>query len=507
MRKHQRWLMLIIAALTIIAFAFLYNTTEMNRVGANMVAKIYGRTVMQVDVEKAARNYQLALALGQYELVRSLAGQARSEEEAASSFIWNLMVLQHEAAALGIEPGAQEVVEMIKGLPVFQEDGRFDPVKYSNFVQQQLAPRGFSERQLEDVVRDTLRLREIKALVESPAVVFPSEVTPVLARMAPLDVVVFDFDAALAGEAAAVSDEEIQKAYEGRKDSLQAPEMRALRYVTFLVPEAETGKAETKEGAAARLAALQKTASETNDFAQALADSKEGMVAFAKRKNVEVQTTPLFDAKGGIIGKAAGSHDTGVVEAAREVAFRLPAQLGNYEIVELGQKGYAVIEVAEVKAPRQMEFEEARADLRAELIAKKRDGIIAEKAAALLPVLREKLAAGGEPAKVAAEAGLKTREIKDLNLFKRELMPEERTIAAAAADLPEGKLGDFHALSSGGGMAVYVAKRSEPNAKELAERRPMIEAGTLQGKQMLLFAQWLTDARNRSGLQMLHSTR
>ncbi|MFM8683193.1 MAG: SurA N-terminal domain-containing protein [Chthoniobacterales bacterium] len=55
-RKHQRWLMLLIAALTIIAFAFLYNTTEMDRVGSNMVAKIYGHNVMQVDIEKAVRN-------------------------------------------------------------------------------------------------------------------------------------------------------------------------------------------------------------------------------------------------------------------------------------------------------------------------------------------------------------------------------------------------------------------------------------------------------------------
>ena len=140
-RKHQRWLMTLIAAMTIIAFAWLYNTTDLDRVGSNIVAKIYGRDVMQVDIERVVRNYQLALALGQFELVRDLAGQAQTEDEAANNFIWNLMVLQHEAARLGVEPGTQAVVEKIKTLPVFQTEGQFDPVKYSTFMQEQLAPR------------------------------------------------------------------------------------------------------------------------------------------------------------------------------------------------------------------------------------------------------------------------------------------------------------------------------------------------------------------------------
>ena len=73
----------------------------------------------------------------------------------------------------------------------------------------------------------------------------------------------------------------------------------------------------------------------------------------------------------------------------------------------------------------------------------------------------------------------------------------------AVADLPEGSLGDFQARPGGGGFAPYVAKRAKPEEKELAERRPMIESGALQGKKMLMFAQWLADARRQSGLEML----
>ena len=220
LRKHQRWLMLVIASLTILAFAFLYNTTNLSQVGSNMVAKIYGRNVMQVDVEKAVRNYQLSLALGQLDLVRALAGQAQNENEAAGNFIWNLMILQHEAVALDVEPGTQSVVDRIKTLPVFQSEGRFDTTKYAEFVQKQLAPRGFTERQLEEVVRDSLRLEGVKALVESPAMLQPSEIEPLLARLAPADVVLLEFDPTALAKDVAVSDEEVQKAYDEKKASL-----------------------------------------------------------------------------------------------------------------------------------------------------------------------------------------------------------------------------------------------------------------------------------------------
>lgn len=497
LRKHQRWLMLVIAALTIIAFAFLYNTTEMDRVGSNMVAKIYGRKVMQVDIEKAVRNYQLALALGQFDLVRDLSGQAQNENEAASNFIWGLMVLQHEARALNIEPGAEAVVARIKTLPVFQKDGQFDPVKYSDFVQQQLAPRGFTERQLEDVIRDSLRLQEIKTLVEAPAIVQPGEIEPALKHFAPADVVLVEFDPAALAKEVTASDEDVRRLYDERKQSLLSPERRSVRYVAFMLSDKDAGK-KGKE----RISALQKIASETNDFAQALADSGRNMAAFGESKKEDVHVTPFFDAKGVADGKLF-DEDAEVIDAAKGVAFRLESKDGSYEIVELGQKGYAVIEVASVKVPRPLEFDEARADLRAELITQKRDRAVADKAAAAIPEIRTKLAAGQKIQDAAKSAGLPVREIKGLVVLDEKLKPEDREVAMAVADLSEGELGDIRTRPGGGGFAVYLAKRAEPDASTVAERKPQMEKNVLEGKKRIMFAQWLADARRQSGLEML----
>ncbi len=518
-RKHQRWLMLVIAFLTIVAFAFLYNTTDLDRVGANMVAKIYGRNVMQVDVEKALRNYQLALALGQYELVRGLAGQARSEDEAAGNFIWNLMVLQHQAATLGVEPGMQAVVNRIKTVPVFQTGKAFDPVKYSAFVQEQLAPRGFTERQLEGVIRDALRFEGIRSLVESPAMLSKDETKPFLARMAPVDVEVIRFDGATAAkgkdsdkdkgkgkgkgkdegnekvEDMSVTDAELQKAFAERKDSLQAPEKRSVRYAAFVMSESDKDLKDK-----ARVEALQRLSAATGDFAQALADSGRSLAETARAKSVKVQTTPLFAKDGTTVGALTGL-DGEVVPAAAEVAFRLPAT-GAVEIVQLGDDGYAVIEVAEVQAARPLTFEEARADLRADLIVAKRAEAVRAAADKTLASIREQLASGKPFAEAAKSAGAKTETIKGLSVFSGDLTPEQRELAVSVMDQPVGTLTAF-APGPGGGFAAYVAARGEPGAAMIAQRIPMIEQGLLQEKRMLLFAQWLVASRQSSGLQIL----
>jgi hypothetical protein len=493
-RKHQRWLMVLIAFLTIIAFAFLYNTTEMDRVGSNIVARIYGREVMTVDVERAIRVYQLALALGQFDLVRDLSGQAQTEDEAANNFIWNLMVLQHEARALGVEPDNQAVVDRIKTLPVFQTEGQFDPLKYANFMQEQLAPRGFTERQLEDVIKDSLRLAGVKALVQSPAVLLPGEVEPALQRVAPVDVEVLRFDAA-AVRGISVTEEELQKAFEEKKSTLQAPEKRSVRYVALVLKPEEKELADKD-----RVAALQKLATATGDFTQALGQGGS-LADTARARGLEVRTSPLFAAGGATTG-ALTDLDGEVVPAAAALAFRLPAAPGNFEIVELAQDGYAVIEVAEVQPARPLTLEEASADLRAGLIEQKRTVAVQEAAAGTLGKLREAMAKGDSFAAAVKAAKADTESMKGLSPFAEDLTPAQRQVAMAVMDQEAGTLGEF-VPGPDGGFAAYLAARNQPDGAALAEQRPKIEEGMLQGKEMLLFAQWLVTAREAAGLQIL----
>lgn len=494
-RKHQRWLMLVIAILTVVAFAFLYNTTDLERVGVNTVAKIYGRSVMQVDIEKALRNYQLAIALGQLDLVRDLAGAARSEDEAAENFIWNLMVLQHESAVLGIEPGVQAIVDRIKSLPVFQSNGTFDPLKYSAFMQEQLAPRGFSEQQLEFLVRDTLRLEGIRHLVGVPAVLFKGQVEMIRSRLAPLDVEVIRFSDTENVKTQEVSDEEVRAAFDAKRESLQMPEKRTVRYVAFVLPDSER---EAKDKS--RIEALQKLSSATGDFAQAMSDQSLSLEDAARVKGLEVRTTPLF-AKNGASSETLSDLDKDIVTSAADVAFRLPS-VGALEIAQLSNEGYVVMELASVEHGRPLTFEEAQADLRANLVAAKREHEEQAAAEKALSTIREQLAAGKPLNEAAQAAGAKVESFKGLSILSADFAVEQRQVLAAALDLSVGSLGQFIPQPEGG-FAVYLAARGEPDATLLAQQMPMIENSLLREKQMLMFAQWLVTARQASGLQIL----
>jgi len=323
----------------------------------------------------------------------------------------------------------------------------------------------------------------------------PGEVNSALERVRPLDLQVLRWNAATAAKDVQVTDEELQAAFQARATQLQVPEKRSVRYVLFaLSPDEE--KLEAKD----RVGALQKIATSTGEFAEALAGGGD-MAAVAGQKGLEVRTTPLFAPDGAASG-ALTDGDGEVVPASAPVAFRLPAGPGNYEIVQVGETGYAVIEVAAVEAARAQTFDEARADLRADLIAGKRDAALRESSASALAGMRTALSGGKTFAEAAKQAGLKPEKVEGLSVFDPDLEVPKRQLAAAALDLPAGTLGDF-VPSPDGGFAVFVEERGATDEKTAAEQRPRIESGILEGKEMLLMAQWLATARQESGLEIL----
>jgi len=136
------------------------------------------------------------------------------------------------------------------------------------------------------------------------------------------------------------------------------------------------------------------------------------------------------------------------------------------------------------------------------LIAGKRDAALREASASALAGMRTALSGGKTFAEAAKQAGLKPEKVEGLSVFDPDLEVPKRQLAAAALDLPAGTLGDF-VPSPDGGFAVFVEERGATDEKTAAEQRPRIESGILEGKEMLLMAQWLATARQESGLEIL----
>src|SRR5215210_4346170 len=103
LRKHQQFLMILITIMVIIAFVWLYNGTQFDKIVHDEVAKIYGRTVAQTEIERQARRFQLCADLGLFEMLQDLAGAGGFDRDRMyDNFIWNSFVLRHEAGELHI---------------------------------------------------------------------------------------------------------------------------------------------------------------------------------------------------------------------------------------------------------------------------------------------------------------------------------------------------------------------------------------------------------------------
>src|SRR4051812_39531895 len=157
MRKHHKWLMIVIAILAV-PFVFYFNKTDLSRTQHTDVGRIYDRPVTNVEFQRSARLLTLGQMLG-LTVSQELMGRAMSETDAYMNFTFNRLVLEHEAEQIGIRPPSSETAAHVKTLRPFQDDkGNFDIAKYTEFAQTRLPAFGFTEAQLEEMVSDQLAL-------------------------------------------------------------------------------------------------------------------------------------------------------------------------------------------------------------------------------------------------------------------------------------------------------------------------------------------------------------
>ncbi|MFZ1220435.1 MAG: SurA N-terminal domain-containing protein, partial [Chthoniobacterales bacterium] len=94
MRKHHKWLMIVIAILAV-PFIFYFNKTSWGVPRVSEIGRIYDRPVTQVEFQRSARLLTLAQMLG-LSLWHELTAGATSEADLYVSFTFNRIVLSHE---------------------------------------------------------------------------------------------------------------------------------------------------------------------------------------------------------------------------------------------------------------------------------------------------------------------------------------------------------------------------------------------------------------------------
>jgi hypothetical protein len=485
-RLHQRKLMLVIAILTIIAFVWLYNPANLNEMGANDAYTLYGRQLSQADVQREANKYYLAIDLQQLDLIGDLAGMAQDENQMLNEFIWNLFVLQHESRQLGIEPSDAQIAERIKSLPVFQTGGQFDPAKYGKFVSEKLGPRGFTERQLEGVIKDSLRLEVLKDVIGSPVAVSQAEVADAARILQKVDLQTVNFSAEEVLAAVTVTDDDIKMFYNQYQNSpmLIAPETRAVELVEFALP----ADAKPADGKAPGMEALQKLADAAIAFS-----SKAGSGDFAQlagASGLTVIKTPEFDRTGAAKGDLPENLSS--LSEIAPAAFLLSDQAPVSDPIQAGDKFY-VAKLVSTIPQRAMTLEEVRPMAEMRIRASKAGEALRQKADAAVTKIRAAMAGGKSFADAVAAEGLKVESLTGVS--PTGAAPDQQAIMRASLLMQPGQVSGFIPGMTGGYVA-YLAARAPLDAAELARQKDEIEPGLIEGKRRMLFVTWLDSARD-----------
>jgi SurA N-terminal domain/PPIC-type PPIASE domain len=501
MRKHHKWLMIVIAILAI-PFVFYFNKSDLSVKHQTDIGRIYDRPITTVEFERSVRFYTLAQMVGMSSMVQDLMMRPMTQDDAYLNFAFNRLVLAHEAEALGIQPTQDEILAYVKTLPVFQGAGGFDRAKFTDFVKNRLPALGFTEAQLEELVSDQLALNRLKDLLGAGLHVADSESAEYYDQFyGKLHVAVVRFREEDFQKDVKVTDDEVAKYYEAHKVELKTDEKRKVEFVTFGLNDAEK-KLTGKE----KIDALQKQAYRATDFAQAMLEKGAKFAEVAAKNNQPVIATGEFSV-------TAPDPQLGGSAQLAQYAFQLKPEDPASDALQ-GVDAFYVMHLVSVTPARPLILDEAKPKITDTLAKQKLKQLVATRANDVARTIREATKANTPLDKALAQMGLQTERIPPFSVIenpptpppkpeepkdKKPDVPDLQSIKSAVGQLNPGDSTDFVPTATGG--LVAVLEQREPGDPAGYEKvKTTFEKNYLQSKKMVVFDEWLHERRRAAGL-------
>ncbi len=498
MRRNQRWVMIIVSLVVIISFIGFYSsrTGQVGRGGPGedaVVARLYDRPVTRGQLERTARQFQTAFELGLPNFTRQEFSGDRQ------NFVWNLLVVRREAESMGFRPSDEEVVEAIKKVPLFQAEGGrgFDPAKYARFVENRLGPRGFSQRELEDLVRADLEIGRVSDLLTATVVVPPDEVKADYEMVfTKTNASVIRLKAADLARAVEVKEEDIAKYYHEEKDHLLDPERRRVAFVAFTLNDEQK-----KLPAVERTALKQKLANRADEFTQKMLEPGADFARIAAAFELPIKETPEFPKANAGLALKDQSIPLDALADFAATAFRLTAKDPNSDaLAGPDQESFLVQHLLHIVPARPLTLDEARPKIVESLKnTRARENLTAE-AEAIRKTLLDALASRQSIADAAKAAGQTATDLAPFTLSEPPYnIQDADLIIEKVAALNAGELSTLQTTPEGG-LFVYVRGREPINEADWEKQRPTLMTQQRLGRERVAFAEWLRAAREGAGL-------
>ena len=480
-RRYQQPLLIIFTLLIIVSFVGFFDRSGfIDKMGGARASTIYGHPVTLVQMQRESRKFELARDLGLQEFLKAVIGRPQSESEAIDNFTWNSMVLRHEAEELGITATDDEVLASIQAMRVFQtEKGAYDPTKYALIFENALQPRGLGKDHLEELVRDDLRLRKIRALLAATSAPSQGEVRAVFEQgyqKTEASVVRLKLDDFLA--TATAPDEDVKKLYEARKDQLKSEEKRKVKVAAFILPTTDK-PLEPRE----RAAALSKLSSAAEEFSIATAEKDADFDAVAAKAGLKLEETAEF-------ARREPPAALGGSPAVAAAAFKLNAKQPTSDVVE-NDRGYYVLHLTGVSEVRPLTFDEAKPELVMQLKRERALEALNLKATDIRNKIDTELKAGKSFAEAASAAGAKAEVFGVFSRAEPKFdLPDAEQVMMTAFDMKEGALSPFTPTTAGG-ILIHVDKRPPIDDSQFAVQKEFLTYRLAAGAGEALFAEWL----------------
>ena len=451
-------------------------------------------------------------------------------------FISNRIIIQQAMQSMGVRASDEEINTAIMSSPSFSSEGKFDNAKYASFIEKRLGRLGMTEKDLREIVHESLCLNKIIEIVGGGLLVPRQAAQDLLeAQMQAVSIsrVVFNRDDFVEKEQP--SEEEIKAYWDTHQDAYKTEEQRRINYVLLTLPpetqvksspatlpadateeqkkahaEAEQARLDAEAQVKAQLAdkraqdarSIQK---EIDQIAQEIYDSEEekkplDFAAILTKRNHQIKETSLFSRsklpKEIAALKLRGNFNKGKTIAdfifGHSTASQDPYDLVS-DALPVGEHGWIVFTLEEVVEPTLLDYTAARGAARAQLVSENGSIKVKEAAQAARAATAELVKSGKSFDEAATEQGLTPVQIGPFTINDRETQSKEpsyRLLHQKASGLNPGDLSES-IDENDRSLFFYLISREVEDTEESKQR---IESVINNGKNqimMIAFLNWL----------------
>ena len=451
-------------------------------------------------------------------------------------FISNRIIIQQAMQSMGVRASDEEINTAIMSSPSFSSEGKFDNAKYASFIEKRLGRLGMTEKDLREIVHESLCLNKIIEIVGGGLLVPRQAAQDLLeAQMQAVSIsrVVFNRDDFVEKEQP--SEEEIKAYWDTHQDAYKTEEQRRINYILLTLPpetqvksspatlpadateeqkkahaEAEQARLDAEAQVKAQLAdkraqdarSIQK---EIDQISQEIYDSEEekkplDFAAIITKRNRQIIETSLFSRsklpKEIAALKLRGNFNKGKTIAdfifGHSTASQDPYDLVS-DALPVGEHGWIVFTLEEVVEPTLLDYTAARGAARAQLVSENGSIKVKEAAQAARAATAELVKSGKSFDEAAKEQGLTPVQIGPFTINDRETQskdPSYRLLHQKASGLNPGDLSET-IDENDRSLFFYLISREVEDTEESKQR---IESVINNGKNqimMIAFLNWL----------------